>query len=100
MSKSTVSRICKTIGDDVAVLRTRRLDHQPFIYVWLDATYVHVRDHGQVVSRAVVTILASSRPATSSSYVLAANRRLRALQLDPPALRRALPANEETQTHP
>jgi putative transposase len=54
VSKSTVSRICKAIDDDVAVLRNRRLDHQPFPYVWLDATYLHVREHGQVVSRAVV----------------------------------------------
>jgi putative transposase len=54
ISKSTVSRICKQIDDDVAVLRTRRLDHLPFVYVWLDATYVHVREHGQVVSKAVV----------------------------------------------
>ena len=30
------------------------MDHQPFVYVWLDATYMHVRDGGQVVSRAVV----------------------------------------------
>ena len=54
VSKSTVSRICKLIDDDVAVLRGRRLDHQPFPYIWLDATYVHVREHGQVVSKAVV----------------------------------------------
>jgi transposase-like protein len=54
ISKSTVSRICKNIDADVALLRTRRLDHQRFIYVWLDATYVHVRDGGQVVSKAVV----------------------------------------------
>jgi len=54
VSKSTVSRICKLIDDDVAVLRQRRLDHMPFVYVWLDATYVHVREHGQVVSKAVV----------------------------------------------
>ncbi|MFA9432255.1 IS256 family transposase [Egicoccus sp. AB-alg2] len=54
ISKSTVSRICKLIDDDVTVLRTRRLDHQPFVYVWLDATYLHVREHGQVVSKAVV----------------------------------------------
>ena len=37
VSKSTVSRICAQIDADVAVLRTRRLDHQPFVYVWLDA---------------------------------------------------------------
>ena len=54
ISKSTVSRICKEIDTDVALLRNRRLDHQPFVYVWLDATYVHVRDGGQVVSKAVV----------------------------------------------
>lgn len=54
ISKSTVSRICKEIDVDVAHLRTRRLDHQRFVYVWLDATYVHVRDGGQVVSKAVV----------------------------------------------
>jgi putative transposase len=54
ISKSSVSRICKGIDADVTVLRTRRLDHQPFVYVWLDATYVHVREAGQVVSKAVV----------------------------------------------
>ncbi len=30
------------------------MDHQPFIYVWFDATYVHVRENHQVVSKAVV----------------------------------------------
>jgi transposase-like protein len=54
ISKSTVSRICSQIDADVAVLRTRRLDHQPFVYVWLDATYVHVRENRHVVSKAVV----------------------------------------------
>ncbi|MFT3851349.1 MAG: IS256 family transposase [Ilumatobacteraceae bacterium] len=54
VSKSTVSRICAGIDADVNVLRTRRLDHQPFVYVWLDATYVHVREHRHVVSKAVV----------------------------------------------
>lgn len=54
VSRSTVSRICKEIDADVAVLRTRRLDHQPFVYVWLDATYLHVREHRHVVSKAVV----------------------------------------------
>ncbi len=28
--------------------------HLPFVSVWLDATYVHVREHGQVISKAVV----------------------------------------------
>jgi transposase-like protein len=54
VSRSTVSRICSQIDADVAVLRTRRLDHQPFVYVWLDATYFHVRENRRVVSKAVV----------------------------------------------
>jgi transposase-like protein len=54
ISKSSVSRICAQIDADVAALRTRRLDHQPFVYVWLDATYVHVRENRQVVSKAIV----------------------------------------------
>jgi transposase-like protein len=54
ISKSSVSRICKHIDADVAVLRNRDLGHQPFVYLWLDATYVHVREAGQVTSKAVV----------------------------------------------
>jgi len=54
VSKSTVSRICKQIDADVAALRTRRLDQQRFVYVWLDATYIHVRENRHVVSKAVV----------------------------------------------
>lgn len=54
VSKSTVSRICQGIDIDVAAFRERRLDHQRFVYVWLDATYLHVRENHQVVSKAVV----------------------------------------------
>jgi len=54
VSKSSVSRICAQIDVDVTELRTRRLDHQAFVYVWLDATYLHVRHRGQVTSMAVV----------------------------------------------
>ncbi len=54
VSKSTVSRICAEIDEQVAVLRERRLDHTGFPYVFLDATYVKARVNHQVVSRAVV----------------------------------------------
>ncbi len=36
------------------MLRNRDLGHQRFVYLWLDATYVHVREAGQVTSKAVV----------------------------------------------
>ncbi len=56
ISKSEVSRICAALDERVAAFRNRTLGHTNFPYVYLDATYVHVRDDalGQVVSRAVV----------------------------------------------
>jgi len=54
ISKSEVSRICAELDDAVGAFRTRDLDHVEFPYVYLDATYLHVRDDHQVVSKAVV----------------------------------------------
>jgi putative transposase len=55
ISKSEVSRICAGLDEVVTAFRTRRLDHTEFPYVYLDATYLHVRNStSQVVSMAVV----------------------------------------------
>ncbi len=55
ISKSEVSRICAGLDETVGAFRTRRLDHVEFPYVYLDATYLHVRtEHGMVTSKAVV----------------------------------------------
>ena len=54
ISKSEVSRICAQLDADVAIWRTRTLDHLAFPYVFLDATYCKVRLNGRVVSQAVV----------------------------------------------
>ncbi len=56
ISKSEVSRICAGLDARVEAFRGRTLGHVEFPYLYLDATYVHVRDDalGQVVSRAVV----------------------------------------------
>jgi transposase-like protein len=54
ISKSEVSRICSELDRDLKAFRDRPLDHIPFSYVFLDATYVKGRVHGRVVSRAVV----------------------------------------------
>jgi putative transposase len=55
ISKSEVSRICAGLDEVVTAFRTRRLDHTDFPYVYLDATYLHVRNAtSQVVSMAVV----------------------------------------------
>jgi putative transposase len=55
ISKSEVSRICTGLDEIVGAFRTRTLGHIEFPYVYLDATYLHVRNStGQVVSMAVV----------------------------------------------
>ena len=55
ISKSEVSRICAGLDETVGAFRTRTLGHIEFPYVYLDATYLHVRNHtSQVVSMAVV----------------------------------------------
>ena len=55
ISKSEVSRICAGLDEQVGAFRTRSLEHTEFPYVYLDATYLNVRNAtGQVVSMAVV----------------------------------------------
>lgn len=55
ISKSEVSRICAGLDEVVGAFRTRPLDHIEFPYVYLDATYLHVRNQtSQVTSMAVV----------------------------------------------
>jgi transposase-like protein len=68
ISKSEVSRICSELDEAVGAFRTRDLDHVEFPYVYLDATYLHVRDDHQVVSKAVV--VATGITATGQREVL------------------------------
>ena len=69
ISKSEVSRICAGLDEVVAAFRTRALEHVEFPYVYLDATYLHVRNHAsQVVSMAVV--VATGITATGAREVL------------------------------
>lgn len=72
VSKSEVSRICAGLDETVGAFRTRSLDHVEFPYVYLDATYLHVRNQpgkgGQVVSMAVV--VATGVAATGEREIL------------------------------
>ena len=53
ISKSRVSRLCQSLDEEVERFRGRPLEGA-YPYVWLDATFVKVRDGGRVVSMAVV----------------------------------------------
>jgi transposase-like protein len=56
ISKSQVSRLCAELDTEVERFRTRRLEGG-YPYVWLDGTFVKVRDAGRVVSQAIVVAI-------------------------------------------
>jgi putative transposase len=53
ISKSQVSRMCAELDKEVESFRSRKLIG-PYPYIWLDATFVKVRDNGRVISQAIV----------------------------------------------
>ena len=57
VSKSQVSRLCGEIDDKVAAFLNRPLEGE-WPYLWLDATYVKVREQGRIVSVAVIVAVA------------------------------------------
>ena len=52
VSKSQVSRMCQALDEEVERFRARPLV-EAYPYVWVDATFVKVRDQGRVVNQAV-----------------------------------------------
>ena len=57
MSKSQVSRLCAELDERVNAFLHRPLEGT-WPYLWLDATYLKVRDGGRIVSRAVIVAVA------------------------------------------
>jgi putative transposase len=57
ISKSQVSRLCEEIDGKVAAFLNRPLEGE-WPYLWLDATYVKVREQGRIVSVAVIVAVA------------------------------------------
>jgi len=53
VSKSQVSRLCAEIDERVEAFLERPLEGD-WPYLWIDATYVKVREAGRIVSRAVI----------------------------------------------
>ena len=56
ISKSQVSRLCATLDGEVERFRSRPL-RAAYPYLWLDATFLKVREAGRVVSQAVVVAI-------------------------------------------
>jgi transposase-like protein len=53
LSKSTVSRMCAELDEEVEAFRTRPLEKR-YPYLWLDAMYEKIRLNGRVVSHALI----------------------------------------------
>ena len=60
MSKSQVSRICAALDTEVEAFRNRSLAGETYPYLWLDATYVKVRDDGRVMNMAALVAIGVS----------------------------------------
>lgn len=56
IDKSQVSRICKELDEPVRAFRERRLEGN-YPYIWLDATYLKVRQNHRIVSMATVVAM-------------------------------------------
>jgi transposase-like protein len=74
ISKSEVSRMCASLDAEVEAFRTRPLTDTPVPYLWLDATYVKVREHGRVVSMAALI---------ATGVAMSGERRVLGLELSP-----------------
>jgi transposase-like protein len=74
VSKSQVSRICAALDAEVEAFRSRPLGEEAYPYLWLDATYVKVRDSGRVVSMAVLV---------ATGVAMNGERRILGLELAP-----------------
>src|SRR5438067_4404238 len=59
ISRSEVSRMCKSLDEDVKTFLSRTIDGA-FPYVWLDATFHKIRSAGRVVSVATVVAVGVS----------------------------------------
>jgi transposase-like protein len=57
ISKSQVSRLCADLDERVQAFLTRPIEGR-WPHLWLDATYLKVREDGRIVSRAVIVAVA------------------------------------------
>ena len=61
LSRSEVSRMCAALDAEVEAFRRRSLAGETYPYLWLDATYLKVREGGRVVSMAVLVAVGVAR---------------------------------------
>lgn len=60
LDKSAVSRICAELDEEFEAFQERPLD-SGYVYLWLDATFVKVRELGRVTNKAIVVATAVTK---------------------------------------
>ena len=63
MTKDRVSALCRALDEQVEAFRQRPLEGA-YPYLWVDAKQVKIRDHGRVVSKALVVAYAFTQSAS------------------------------------
>ena len=63
ISRSRVSRLVKSLDEEVDDLRHSSLSFDRWPYLWLDATYIPIREAGHTTKRAVVIAVAANTEA-------------------------------------
>jgi len=58
ISRSQVSRMAKTLDEEVAAFRSHPLDGESYPYLWVDVLAIRVREGGRVVKVACVVATA------------------------------------------
>ena len=66
-----MSRICAALDAEVAAFRDRSLAGERYPYVWLDATYLKVREAGRVVSMAALVAIGVARTGSAACWARA-----------------------------
>jgi hypothetical protein len=68
LSRSEVSRISATLDAEVDAFRSRSLAGERYPYLWLDATYLKVREAGRVVAMAALIATGSPTPVSGGYW--------------------------------
>jgi putative transposase len=91
ISKSQVSKLCKEIDERVKAFLERPLEGD-WPYLWLDATYLKVREGGRIVSVAAIIAVAANTEGRREIVGLGIGRRQAGRRRDMATLSRALHA--------
>ena len=72
ISRSRVSRLVKSLDEDVDAddLRHNSLSFDRWPYLWLDATYIPIREAGHTIKRATVVAIATNTEAKRQNQTL------------------------------